>query len=204
MKKLLVSIVIAAVLWFVMFSPWTAPMLNFWKVMSVSATLLIALSVWFGKDFNKQFQIASKDIALGLASAVVLWFVFYLGDYFSSLLFDFAKPQVGSIYQMKEGENPLFLGLLLAFLVGPAEEIFWRGYVQRTMSTKYGDWTALIVTTLVYALVHIWSFNFMLIMAALVCGAFWGLLYKYTKNIVTLIISHAVWDVLVFILFPIL
>ncbi|MBN1463338.1 MAG: CPBP family intramembrane metalloprotease [Paludibacteraceae bacterium] len=204
MKKLLVSIVIAAVLWFVMFSPWTAPMLNFWKVMSVSATLLIALSVWFGKDFNKQFQIASKDIALGLASAVVLWFVFYLGDYFSSLLFDFAKPQVGSIYQMKEGENPLFLGLLLAFLVGPAEEIFWRGYVQRTMSTKYGDWTALIVTTLVYALVHIWSFNFMLIMAALVCGAFWGLLYKYTKNMVTLIISHAVWDVLVFILFPIL
>lgn len=204
MKKLLVSIVIAALLWFVMFSPWTAPMLNFWKVMSVSATVLIALSVWFGKNFNKQFQIASKDIALGLASAVVLWFVFYLGDYFSSLLFDFAKPQVGSIYQMKEGENPLFLGLLLAFLVGPAEEIFWRGYVQRTMSTKYGDWTALIVTTLVYALVHIWSFNFMLIMAALVCGAFWGLLYKYTKNMVTLIISHAVWDVLVFILFPIL
>lgn len=204
MKKLLVSVLIAALLWFIMFSPWTAPLLNFWKVMAISATLLIALSVWLGKDFNKQFQLASKDIALGLASAIVLWFIFYLGDYFSSLLFDFAKPQVGSIYQMKEGENPLFLGLLLAFLVGPAEEIFWRGYVQRTLGGKYGEWMALIVTTLVYALVHIWSFNFMLIMAALVCGAFWGLLYKYTKNMVVLIISHAVWDVLVFIVFPII
>jgi len=53
-------------------------------------------------------------------------------------------------------------------------------------------------------LVHIWSFNFMLIMSALVCGIFWGLLYKYNKNLVTLIVSHALWDVSVFVLFPIL
>ncbi|MGB4415561.1 MAG: CPBP family glutamic-type intramembrane protease [Paludibacter sp.] len=38
----------------------------------------------------------------------------------------------------------------------------------------------------------------------MVCGIFWGLLYKYNKNLVTLIISHAVWDVSVLILFPIL
>jgi len=128
----------------------------------------------------------------------------YLGDFFSSLLFDFAKEQVGNIYQLKEGENPLILSLLLVLLVGPAEEIFWRGYIQRTLGAKYGEWTALIVTTLVYTLVHIWSFNFMLIMSAMVCGIFWGLLYKYNKNLVTLIISHAVWDVSVLILFPIL
>ncbi|OPZ01127.1 MAG: CAAX amino terminal protease self- immunity [Bacteroidetes bacterium ADurb.BinA395] len=104
---------------------------------------------------------------------------------------------------MKEGENPLLLSLLLIFLIGPAEEIFWRGYVQRMLEPKFGSWVALIVTTLIYTLVHIWSFNFMLIMSAMVCGAFWGLLYKYNKNLVTLIVSHAVWDVSVFILFPI-
>jgi membrane protease YdiL (CAAX protease family) len=123
--------------------------------------------------------------------------------FFSKLLFDFAKDQVGQIYMMKEGENPLLLSLLLIFLIGPAEEIFWRGYVQRMLEPKFGSWVALIVTTLIYTLVHIWSFNFMLIMSAMVCGAFWGLLYKYNKNLVTLIVSHAVWDVSVFILFPI-
>jgi hypothetical protein len=54
--------------------------------------------------------------------------VYFLLHYFSSLLFDFAKPQVGIIYQIKS-ENPLFLGLLLAFLVD-LQEIFLRGYVQ--------------------------------------------------------------------------
>ncbi len=204
MKKLIIPILVAVAFWFVMFSPWTKEYVNFWITMGFAGTTLTLMSAFLGDKFKKQFSFSIKDILIGLASAAVLYVVFYLGDFFSSLMFDFAKEQVGNIYQMKEGENPLFLSLLLVFLVGPAEEIFWRGYVQRSLGPKYGEWTALIVTTLIYTLVHIWSFNFMLIMAAMVCGAFWGLLYKYNKNLVTLIISHAVWDVSVFILFPIL
>jgi membrane protease YdiL (CAAX protease family) len=204
MKKLIIPILVAVAFWFVMFSPWTKEYVNFWITMGIAGTTLTLMSAFLGDKFKKQFSFSVKDILIGLASAAVLYVVFYLGNFFSSLLFDFAKEQVGNIYQMKEGENPLFLSLLLVFLVGPAEEIFWRGYVQRTLGPKYGEWTALIVPTLIYTLVHIWWFNFMLIMAAMVCGAFWGLLYKYNKNLVTLIISHAVWDVSVFILFPIL
>jgi membrane protease YdiL (CAAX protease family) len=43
----------------------------------------------------------------------------------------------------------------------------------------------------------------MLIGAAAVCGLFWGLLYQWRKNIFTVIVSHAVWDVVVMVLFPI-
>lgn len=204
MKKFIIPLFIAAILWFIMFSPWTAPLVNFWISMAFSASVLICLSAFLGENFKNQFKFNIKDIAVGIASAIVLWFIFYIGDFVSSQIFDFAKPQVQNIYQMKSGESQIFLSLLLLFLVGPAEEIFWRGFIQRTMGNKYGEWTALIVTTAIYALVHIWSFNFMLIMAALVCGGFWGLLYKYNKNIVTLIVSHAVWDVAVFIIFPIL
>lgn len=171
--------------------------------MGFSATILTGMSIFLGNNFKQQFSLSGKDLAIGVVSAAVLYVVFFLGNFFSTLLFDFAKEQVGTIYQMKEGENPLFLVLLLAILIGPAEEIFWRGFIQRTLIGKYGEWTALIATTLIYAFVHLWSFNFMLIMAAMVCGAFWGLLYKYNKNLVTIIVSHAVWDVCVFILFPI-
>lgn len=204
MKKLIIPILIAVAFWFVMFSPWTKEHVNFWITMGFAGTTLTLMSAFLGDNFKKQFSFSVKDILIGFLSAAALYVIFYLGDFFSSMLFDFAKEQVGNIYQMKEGENPLFLSLLLVLLVGPAEEIFWRGYIQRTLGSKYGEWTALIATTLIYTLVHIWSFNFMLIMAAMVCGAFWGLLYKYNKNLVTLIISHAVWDVSVFILFPIL
>ncbi|GHU70485.1 abortive infection protein [Bacteroidia bacterium] len=203
MKHTAIAIVIAALLWFVMFSPWTAPHLNFWLGMTVAALVLIGTSVIFGKNFRKQFRFNWKDMAIGIASAAVLWGVFYLGDYFSSLWFDFAKPQVSSIYSLKDGENPIVLIALLLFLVGPAEELFWRGFVQRKLGERYGEWTAFFVATAIYALVHIWSFNFMLIMAALVCGGFWGLLYKWNKNMLTLVVSHALWDVAVFVVFPI-
>ncbi|HOF97993.1 MAG TPA: type II CAAX endopeptidase family protein [Paludibacteraceae bacterium] len=203
MKRIIIPILIAIIFWFVMFSPWTKEYVNFWLTMTAAGITLTLMSAFLGKDFKKQFSLSLKDVLIGLGSAVVLYVVFFLGDFFSKLLFDFAKDQVGQIYMMKEGENPLLLSLLLILLIGPAEEIFWRGYVQRMLEPKFGSWMALIVTTLIYTLVHIWSFNFMLIMSAMVCGAFWGLLYKYNKNLVTLIVSHAVWDVSVFILFPI-
>lgn len=204
MKKIIVPVIIAALLWFVMFSPWTRDYVNFWITMGFAAVALALMSAFLSDDFKDQFSLPLKDVVLGLVSAVVLYGVFFLGDFFSSILFDFAKGQVNSIYSMKEGQNMLYLGLLLAFIIGPAEEIFWRGFVQRKLAARYGEWRALVAATLVYTLVHVWSFNFMLIMAALVCGSFWGLIYKYNRNITTLIISHAVWDVMVFILFPIL
>ena len=37
MKKLIFTILLAAVLWTVMFSPWTAPFVNFWWMMTGSA-----------------------------------------------------------------------------------------------------------------------------------------------------------------------
>ncbi|MCW1735381.1 CPBP family intramembrane glutamic endopeptidase [Anaerorudis cellulosivorans] len=204
MKKVIFAIIVAAAFWFMMFSPWTKEYVNFWITMGIAGVTLILMSAFFGKDLQKHFSFTIKDLLIGISSAAVLYGVFYLGNIFSKLLFDFAQDQVSKIYLMKEGENEWYLGLLLIFLIGPAEEIFWRGYVQRMLEPKYGGWTALIVTALVYALVHIWSFNFMLIMSALVCGTFWGLLYKYNKNLVTLIISHALWDVSVFVLFPII
>lgn len=203
MKKTVIPVIIAAMLWFVMFSPWTRDYVNFWIAMGFSAVFLALAAVLLSDDFRSRFSFSLKDVFIGLGSAALLYAVFFLGNFFSSMLFDFAKGQVGSIYSMKEGQNTLYLGLLLAFIIGPAEEIFWRGFVQRALAERYGQWQALVGATLVYTLVHVWSFNFMLVMAAMVCGTFWGLIYKYNRNITTLVISHAVWDVLVFILFPI-
>lgn len=205
MKKLVAAIILAAILWFVMFSRWTSPHINFWYVMALAAGVLTSLSFIFRKDWKTQFTFDVKDVALGVGSAIVLWGVFYLGNEISTLLFDFAHPQVNDVYAMKDAQNQMILALALLFWIGPAEEIFWRGYVQRTLSeSKLGDMKAFIITTLIYAFVHIWAFNFMLFMAALICGVFWGFIYMKNRNLLTVLISHAIWDVAVFILFPIM
>ena len=150
-------------------------------------------------------RVTPADFFWGVVIAVALWGIFWLGDKVSQLLFDFARPQVDTIYGMKEGESPLLLTMLMLFLIGPAEEIFWRGYVQESLSRKWNANRGFVVTTAVYAIVHAGSCNFMLIMAALVAGFVWGLLYRLFPNrFAAIIISHALWDVAVFIWFPIM
>ena len=205
-NRLLIAILIAALLWFFMFSPWTAGLMNFWIAMGVSAIILVSICRFTVKDFYKQFEINTKGVVIGIVSAAVLYGVFYIGNYLSTAWFDFAKPQIGNIYGMKEGSNLWLIGLLLLVVVGPAEEIFWRGFVQRALTVKYGNWVAFFVTTLIYALVHIWSFKFYIIMEAFFFGGVWGFIVIYFfKNIIfTINISHALWDVAVFVVFPIM
>lgn len=205
MKKVLFTILLAFVLWTVMFSPWTAPHVNFWWMMTGSACLLTLVATIFRPGWWKRVHITPKEIVLGIGIAVALWGVFWIGDKLSQMMFDFARPQVDTIYGMKDGESPWLLTALMLFLIGPAEEIYWRGYVQQSLSERWNPNVGFVVTTAVYALVHAGSFNFMLTMAALVAGAAWGLLYRFFPNrFAAIIISHAVWDVAVFIWFPIM
>jgi hypothetical protein len=115
MKRIIFAVIVAAVFWFVMFSPWTRDYVNFWVTMACAGITLILMSVFWGKNFINQFSFSVKDVLIGVSSAVVLYGVFYLGDYFSKLLFDFAKDQVANIYLLKEGENEWCLGLFLYF-----------------------------------------------------------------------------------------
>jgi hypothetical protein len=42
----------------------------------------------------------------------------------------------------------------------------------------------------------------MLILAAAVCGVFWGWLYLRFRSPLLNVVSHAVWDLLVFVILP--
>lgn len=205
MKRLLFTIILATVLWTIMFSPWTAHYVNFWWMMTASACALSLCATIFAPGWWKHVRLTPSNIFWGVVIAVALWGVFWVGDKLSQLMFDFARPQVDTIYGMKEGESPWLLTVLMLFLIGPAEEIFWRGYVQHNLSLRWNPNLGFVVTTLVYALVHAGSMNFMLTMAAMVAGAAWGLLYRlFPERFAAIIISHALWDVAVFIWFPIM
>lgn len=210
---LTLSIALAFVLWTLMFSPWTASFIPFWPTMCVSALILSTLAFLFTERTPREpkpdkrvpiLRLWMENILIGIAIAAVLWGVFWLGDKVSQWMFpSFARTQVNSIYGMKTDINPWLLSCLLLFLIGPAEELFWRGYVQKALMKRWNLWGAVLAIAL-YALVHLFSLNFMLIMAALVCGVVWGgLFYLFPRRFPALVISHALWDAAVFVWFPI-
>ena len=203
LKKVWPGVALAAALWFVMFAPWTAPHINFWWVMTGSALVLTSFSLLADSDIVKALRFDFKQIVAGLCIAFVLWWVFWIGDKVSQMLFSFARPQVDMIYSIRDGSNPTVIALLLLCIIGPAEEIFWRGFVQRRLMARFNPNVGFVLATACYTLVHIWSFNFMLVMAAMVVGGCWGLIYRFfPHSLVALIVSHAIWDACAFVLFP--
>jgi membrane protease YdiL (CAAX protease family) len=204
MKKLLIGIAIALCFWFIMFSPLTAQKINFWAVMSIATVSLILytfLANW--KQTILLFRFEIKHIWIGILSAVLLYLFFFVGHSVASNLFGFAKEQVINVYSTKEGTSLVVISVLLLLLIGPAEEVFWRGFVQAQIYSKLVKPTpSILISTLLYTIVHIWALNLMLLIAAFFCGLFWGFIFYRYKSLVPVIISHSLWDFAIFILFP--
>ena len=194
----------AAVAFFVMFSPWTKSVMPFWLMMPMATGMMATMSLFLErKNLGNMYRFKAAHIIIGLLAAGALYVVFWVGHFVAMHILPFTVSQVDSIYSIREGQNPVWVALMLVLVIGPAEEIFWRGFVQRRFSKKYGVLIGFIAATVIYTLVHLWSFNLMLIAAAALCGGFWGLLFIFTNNLWPCIISHAVWDVVIFILLPI-
>ena len=199
-QLLLPTVVLACVLWFFTLSlDW----LNFWVKISVSAGVLAALAIAVGTLGCNRLAFDRTAFYQGVLSAALLYAVFWLGYEISSLIFPFAPEQVGAIYGKGEGVPRPVVFLLLLILTGPCEEIYWRGYLQRSLMERRGPVQGWLMATAIYAGVHLFSLNFMLVGAAAVGGAFWGLLYLRLGRLGSLIISHSIWSAFIFAVAPV-
>lgn len=197
------ALVAATVFWFLLFSP-TVKGVNFWTAMPVFAGLLAAWAIYCGGMPIHRNQLRLQAAAIGAVSALMLYAIFFLGNFFAKLMFDFAPGQVGAVYDMKGTNSPVLIALMLLFVSSPAEEIFWRGFLQKWMMSRWGQIAGWLIASFCYAAVHIVSGNFILVMAALIAGLFWGLMYLCLKgNLLPIILSHSFWTFGIFILLPI-
>jgi len=193
------ALVTAFVMWYIIFG---LQAFNFWASMAAAVIILAVIGIWQQGPLANYCRVNLRAVITGLDTAAILYIVFLLGSLLFRWLFGFAEGQISSVYSIKTQASPYVIALLLLFIIGPAEEIFWRGFVQSRFAARWGDWTGLIAATAAYTLVHVWSGNIMLMIAALVGGLYWGFIYKHTRNLFPVIVSHAVWDVLVFLLLP--
>lgn len=204
LKQILIFIFIAFAFWFFIFSPITKEHVNFWLMMCIADTVLLACVLIFGRDVKEDIHFNLLNVFISVLIAGFLWLIFFIGDKVSCFLFPFADSQINNVYCIKSGFNEKIIALILFLFVGPVEELFWRGFVQRQLNKKYTPTKAMLITLLFYVSIHIASLNFMLIMAALVAGLCWGLIYRFfPKYFLASILSHAIWDACVFIIFPI-
>ena len=193
------TVLLACALWFVTFYvSWAI----FWVKISFSAVTLAVLSYWLQPDREDPFRFDKTAVFIGLVSAVLLYVIFWFCKAISNYLMPFAAGQINGIYGKGAGTDPALIACLLFFITGPCEEIYWRGYLQKNLMERFGQLQGWFLASAIYAGVHIWSFNFMLIGAAGVAGSFWGAMFWRYKNLWPVIISHSVWSTAIFAVFP--
>jgi membrane protease YdiL (CAAX protease family) len=178
-----------------------------------------AIGIPVGKMNRKQF---GKEVLLGVVfSAIMLGFMFiteYLSASFTSWVYQIPIDEIlnddsGSL----EGAFPTTIPMLAIFVVlmfvsiGPSEEIMFRGFTQKGFQKSLGEKPAWIVTALYFTLFHIYQYillspalffySFLPYMVVSLCL---GYIYIKRKNLVAVIIAHACYNSIQFIIFFIL
>lgn len=193
--ELLIIIIGVNLLWYLIFN---TTLFNFWLRLAVAIITLNLVAISY-QDYN--LTLNSTDIKWGLLSALLLYLIFMVGRELSGVLFSRSQEQIMSVYYLKEEGNLIIISIIL-FLAGVGEELFWRGFLQYNLEQEFGAGLGYLTASLVYGGVHLWTGNLILVLAALTAGLFWGYFFLKYKSLSLVIISHIVWDLLIFIVFP--
>jgi membrane protease YdiL (CAAX protease family) len=198
---------LAAVLFIALFRFRRLGPLDFWAWLAMNIALVVALSLAVDRGYGHRLK---EDIGtgflrkagIGIVSAMALYAVFAAGHAAALGLFPFAAEGIERVYALKSGVPLVRVVLLISLLIGPGEEVFWRGFFQENAGAGPGRMAGFILASLLYTSVHLASGNIMLILAAAVCGVFWGWLYLRFRSPLLNVVSHTVWDLLVFVILP--
>ncbi len=206
-RNLILVTILAVVLFSPMFVLHGLGRFDFWWWMSSNLVLLITLSLAVDPSYRKYLKAdatkgAIHKILFGVISAGLLYLVFYAGNSISRWMFDFADRGIANVYAFKGDAEGIRIGLLMLLIIGPGEELFWRGFLQRRYEEKLGKWKGFILASVIYTGVHVLTGNVMLIVAALVAGVFWGWMFMRYHSMVMNIVSHTIWDICVFLILP--
>ncbi|MHA1169594.1 MAG: CPBP family glutamic-type intramembrane protease, partial [Candidatus Hodarchaeales archaeon] len=165
--------------------------ISFWlKYCAVNIGLLIVAIILDGERIKEKLMRGMRDwkqsswraVVWAFAVFFVLWILHFLG--FIGIV---SYPELLSeINQLLAPEDTLFLLITMITIVGPCEEIFWRGFFQERIEElqNYQKGEGLLLTSLLYAFTVISKGNLLLFTGLFLVSLFWGFLYSKNRIIV--------------------
>lgn len=177
------------------------PRSEFWSRMTVTGLTLGGYAL-LARPALRRTRIGPREVVLGLVSAAALYATFQAGDRFARRYVPSGEDDIADIYALRELRPQGEIAARLATVIGPAEELFWRGYVQAGLAAAFGRWPGAALAALAYGGVHLVTGNFTLFGAAGIAGAHWCLLYAAGVPLGALVVSHVTWDIWIFLVQP--
>jgi membrane protease YdiL (CAAX protease family) len=169
------------------------------------STTCMLVSAFFLGGLKVPSKVRPSSVLMGLGTAAVLYFVFYVGGAGIDLLHPFGVTSASeaSIYSLVASpSNPLYVQVLLLLFDSAGYEAFFRGVLQNRLQAKVGP-GAVVVVALFDAGVHVVSLNPIWVGGTFVTDLVWGLAYYYGRGVQASFTSHFVWDLAIFIVRPV-
>jgi membrane protease YdiL (CAAX protease family) len=178
-------------------------------VLIVNELVFLSLTILF---VTKVFKMKVTDLGLSsakLPSNIVLGLILGVAGYaaatvFVSILELFIPIKVPEWFlKALTATSPVDLLILLALtwvLVGPCEEIFFRGFVQGSFTRWKGSTVGIVVGALVFGFAHYNPQLWYRTAGAVFLGLIYGVIYKWRKSLIPVVAAHALNDSIAFIL----
>ncbi len=138
----------------------------------------------------------AKWILIGFALPIAIWLFYYL--------FHFAIPFQHTVDSLSVADkiNLLIIWSAISIAAGITEEVMFRGHLYKMISNKYSKIQSMLITSLLFGLVHIamiTSFTLadilIVVFGGIIAGMMFSFIYQSTKVIWYAAIVHVIWDI---------
>lgn len=127
-----------------------------------------------------------QDILRGLGLGIILWVVSFCVMSLELRAFGLTSPIYDSVKEFMGKAGPL--GAVMVVAIGPvSEELFFRGVIYRSIANSWGVAAGVILSALVFGLVH---FHPLAILPAVITGVILALAYEKTGSLLLAVIAH--------------
>lgn len=161
--------------------------LNLITMLVFSVTYLLFLMKHYGLHISLFSNITLKNICLAIVCALVFYLLL---DRFLDPLLARIFPQSEDAYQqslLTRSKTPLVSFFHICLFAPFIEELLIRGVILEGLQHTYGKLIALLISTLIFALLH---FNMAQTLSAFVCGLILGVLYLSTGSLFSCMLAH--------------
>ncbi len=174
---------------------------NFWTRMTIGAGILGLYALWKRPQLRREVP-GPGDVAIGAVSAGMLYAIFQIGDRMSRAIMPSGEQDIEEVYGLRTVAPKPVIAAALVAIIGPSEELFWRGLVQHALIHRFGRARGTVLGAAAYGGIHLVTGNMTLTGAASVAGAYWGAEYAWNERLGPLLTSHILWDLWIFLIAP--
>jgi membrane protease YdiL (CAAX protease family) len=178
-------------------------------VLVINELILLSLAAFFfTKIFTRTFSelglTARKlvhNAVLGLLVGVGGWFGAVVVAAILAILVPYKVPEwFAKMLTATSSLDLLYFLILTWVLVGPCEELFFRGFIQGTFTTWKGPVAGLIAGSTLFGLAHFNPLLWFRTIPSAFLGFVYGIVYAKRRSIIPVAVAHSLNDTIGFVL----